>query len=191
MERSVRSSAEDAEHREPQIGRKERTATFHLEGVEAEGGPSSRDQVGISLRLNLQVLDESQIGRAALLLAATKDPEDESFLKDELQRIGWRSVATEVGGLAGDIPRKVTRAVVGASLNAGVVEKKPHEMHALMHATLEAMNAFMPTSMLEASIGAKIGIVRNRHWITVAILGDTAFHAVAHHERCGMGVMHI
>lgn len=190
MECSVRPSAEDSEHREGQVGRKERSSTFHLEGVEAEAD-SGRGPAEISLRLNLEVLDDSQIGRAALLLAATKDPEDEAFLKEELQRIGWRSVATEVGGLAGDIPRKVTRAVVGASLNAGVVEKRPHEMHALMHATLEAMNAFMPTSMLEASIGAKIGIVRNRHWITVAILGDTAFHAVAHHERCGMGVMHI
>lgn len=174
--------------KEEPVVKRERVSTFHLDGAENRESSGSND---VCLRLNLSVLDDSQIGRAALLLAATKDAEDEKFLKEELNRIGWRAVATEVGGLAGDIPRKMTRAVVGASLNAGVVEKRPHEMHALMHATLEAMNAFMPTSMLEASIGAKIGIVRNRHWITVAVLGDTAFHAVAHHERCGMGVMHI
>ncbi len=183
MEPEVRSSLSQSEEKTV------RDSTLHLDASE-EGTAISHDGQ-ISLNLNLKVLDDSQIGRTALLLAATKDADDEAFLKEQLRKIGWRGVATEVGGLAGDVPRKMTRAVVGASLNAGVVEKRPHEMHALMHATLEAMNAFMPTSMLEASIGAKIGIVRNRHWISVAILGDTAFHAVAHHERCGMGVMHI
>ena len=31
----------------------------------------------------------------------------------------------------------------------------------------------------------------NLTWIAVAVMGDTAYHAVAHHERCGLGVMHI
>ena len=39
--------------------------------------------------------------------------------------------------------------------------------------------------------GAKIAIVRNSQWIAVAVAGDTAFHAVAHHERMGVGVMHV
>lgn len=150
-----------------------------------------RDQSGIELSLKIRIDDESQVGRAALLLAATTSNETECVFKKELSSIGWRSVATEVGGLAGDLPQKITRALVGASLNAGVVEKKRNEMHALMHAALEALDGFLVVGMLEASVGAKIAIVRNSKWISVAVMGDTAYHAVAHHERCGLGVMHI
>lgn len=150
-----------------------------------------REGKGVELSLSIRIDDESQVGRAALLLAATTSNEAEQKFKDDLSSMGWRSVATEVGGLVGDLPPKITRALVGASLNAGVVEKKRNEMHALMHAALEALEGFLTTGMLEASIGAKIAIVRNSRWISVAVMGDTAYHAVAHHERCGLGVMHI
>lgn len=145
----------------------------------------------VEVTLKIDIRDESQIGRTALLLAATTSSESENRLKKELASLGWRSVATEVGGLAGDLPQKITRALVGASLNAEVVEKTRSEMHALMHAALEALEGFLPMGMLEASVGAKIAIVRNNRWIAVAVMGDTAYHAVAHHERCGLGVMHI
>lgn len=157
--------------------------------INSRGGDSER--VGIELNLKIRIDDESQVGRAALLLAATTSNESEGVFKKELASLGWKSVATEVGGLAGDLPQKITRALVGASLNAGVVEKKRNEMHALMHAALEALDGFLAVGMLEASVGAKIAIVRNNKWISVAVMGDTAYHAVAHHERCGLGVMHI
>ena len=41
---------------------------------------------------------------------------------------------------------------------------------------------FLTVGMLEASVGAKIAIVRNDRWIAVAVMGDTAYHAVANHE---------
>ncbi|HCA40627.1 MAG TPA: hut operon positive regulator HutP [Aminobacterium sp.] len=149
------------------------------------------ENIDLELNIHVHLNDENQVGRAALLLASTTTPESENSLKKELAQYGWRSVATEVGGLAGDLPQKVTRALVGASLNAGVVEKSRNEMHALMHAAVEALEGFITVGMLEASVGAKIAIVRNDRWIAVAVMGDTAYHAVAHHERCGLGVMHI
>jgi hut operon positive regulator len=155
-------------------------------GVTGRGG-----EVDLQLSVHLRLTDESQVGRAALLLASTTTSEEEASLKKQILEAGWRAVATEVGGLAGDLPQKITRALVGAALNSGVVEKKSGEMHALMHAAVEAMNSFIPVSLLEASIGAKIGIVRNRLWVSVAVVGDSAYHAVAHHERCGLGVMHL
>jgi len=153
------------------------------------GGVAERKHVELNLKVRID--DENQAGRAALLLASTTTSEAETVFKRELASLGWKSVATEVGGLAGDLPQKITRALVGASLNAGVVEKKRNEMHALMHAALEALDGFLVVGMLEASVGAKIAIVRNSRWISVAVMGDTAYHAVAHHERCGLGVMHI
>lgn len=160
--------------------------TLHMNGL---GANSERGAVELTLKIRID--DENQAGRAALLLASTTSNEDEIVFKRELASLGWKSVATEVGGLAGDLPQKITRALVGASLNAGVVEKKRNEMHALMHAALEALDGFLVVGLLEASVGAKIAIVRNNRWISVAVMGDTAYHAVAHHERCGLGVMHI
>lgn len=146
---------------------------------------------GFGLQVKLRFTEESQVGRAALLLSCTTDKQSEEELKLALNAEGWKSVATEVGGIASDLPQKITRALVGAALNAGVVDKKPREMHALMHAALEAINGFISLGTLEASIGAKLAIVRNTNWIAVSMVGDTAYHAVAHHERCGLGVMHI
>ena len=157
------------------------------ERLRNEGKPSPVLELTVRVRLD----DENQVGRAALLLAATTTEESENHFRRDLAQCNWKSVATEVGGLAGDLPQKITRALVGASLNAGVVEKKRGEMHALMHAAVEALDGFLAVGMLEASVGAKIAIVRNSRWIAVAVMGDTAYHAVAHHERCGLGVMHI
>lgn len=162
-----------------------------VENQSVQAKEAERDGRMLRLDLSFTITDESQAGRAALLLAATTSPVEETRLREQLQQWGWRAVATEVGGLAGDLPQKITRAVVGAALNANVVEKRSGEMHALMHAALEAMNGFMSTSMLEASIGAKIAIVRNAAWLAVAVMGDSAYHAVAHHERCGLGIMHV
>ncbi len=156
-----------------------------------ENSRNTHESSGLDFEITIHLDDENQVGRAAILLAATTSPSDEHRMKEQFATINWKSVATEVGGLAGDLPQKLTRALVGASLNAGVIEKNPREMHALMHAAVEAMNGFIAQAMLEASIGAKIGIVRNSRWIAVAVMGDTAYHAVAHHERCGLGVMHL
>ncbi len=161
----------------------------HEENVQTPDTGSGKKIMELSVVITLT--DESQIGRSALVLASTTAPEEERILKEQIAGFGWKAVATEVGGLAGDLPQKITRAVVGAALNGEIVRKNSNEMHALMHAAFEAMNGFISVGMLEASIGVKIGIVRNRHWIAVAVVGDTAYHAVAHHERCGLGVMHI
>ena len=171
----------------PLAGEPESEEDSSVETAPKEEMPSSVLELTVRVRLD----DENQVGRAALLLAATTTEESENSFRRDLAKWNWRSVATEVGGLAGDLPQKITRALVGASLNAGVVEKKRNEMHALMHAAVEALDGFLAVGMLEASIGAKISIVRNSRWIAVAVMGDTAYHAVAHHERCGLGVMHI
>ncbi len=143
--------------------------------------------ITVSLRFN----SDGQVGRAAMLLASTLTKQEEEQVKTQLSELGWRCVATEVGGVFGELPQKITRALVGAALNGRVIDKDQREMHALMHAAFEALDAFIPSGLLEASVGAKIAIVRNSRWISVAVMGDTAYHAVAHHERFGLGMMHI
>jgi hut operon positive regulator len=163
---------------------------FGYSGRSSGGGQGPRAESNGTVRGNnpFRRQPDRQI---CLILASTTGSGEERVLKEQIADFGWKAVATEVGGLAGDLPQKITRAVVGAALNGEIVRKNSNEMHALMHAAFEAMNGFISVGMLEASIGVKIGIVRNRHWVAVAVVGDTAYHAVAHHERCGLGVMHI
>jgi hut operon positive regulator len=136
-------------------------------------------------------LGADDVARAAILLALTKDAMMESACKQRIEELGWRVVATEVGGLLSDLPQKIVRALIGASLNAGIIEKNSREMHALIHAAIEAGDSFVSRGMVELSVGAKIAIVRNSNWLAVAIFGDCAAHVVAHHDRCGLGVMHL
>ncbi len=147
------------------------------------------DLCATTIRMSLK--GPGDAGKAAVYLALSCDIAEECKIKDALTSCGWYSVATEVGGISGELSLKVSRALVGAALNSGVVRKNTSEMHALMHAAQEAFSSFIPTGMLEASVGAKIAIVRNSQWIAVAVAGDTAFHSSAHHERIGIGVMHI
>ena len=153
-----------------------------------------RDEKMVNANSGLPVtfnLGPDDVARAAVLLALTKDAEAESLCRWHIEEQGWRAVATEVGGLLSDLPQKFVRALIGASLNAGIIEKSNREMHALIHAAVEAGNGFVQKSLIETSVGAKIAIVRNDNWIAVSIFGDSAAHVVAHHDRCGLGVMHI
>ena len=152
-----------------------------------DGRPSSLCEFDLHVRLN----ENGDVGRAAIYLAMSEDIADERHVKDALAACGWKAVATEIGGISGNISLKASRAIVGAALNSGVVRKTPSEMHALMHAAQEAFSHFITMGLIECSVGAKIAIVRNSQWLAVAVSGDTAYHAVAHHERVGVGVMHL
>ena len=158
----------------------------------AEAAPVPEGESILSVTpVQMRLTSTGDAAKAALYLAMSDGIAEERRIKDALQEIGWRSVATEVGGISGELSAKVSRALVGAALNSGVVRKNTSEMHALLHAAQEAFRSFIPFGLLETSIGAKIAIVRNNQWIAVAVAGDTAFHAVAHHERMGVGVMHV
>ena len=157
-----------------------------------EAAPAAEGETFLSVTpVQMRLAATGDVAKAALYLAMSDGIAEERRIKDALQEIGWRSVATEVGGISGELSAKVSRALVGAALNSGVVRKSTSEMHALLHAAQEAFASFIPFGLLETSIGAKISIVRNNQWIAVAVAGDTAFHAVAHHERMGVGVMHV
>jgi len=187
--KQIFSTENQEEERAGEFTREESRENGHgMSPVEKQENQGTK---GYDFHVTIHLDDDNQLGRAALLLAATSTPQEEKRLKEQFASLKWKSVATEVGGLVGDLPQKLTRALVGASLNAGVIEKSRREMHALMHAAVEAMDGFISAGMLEASVGAKIGIVRSSRWISVAVMGDTAYHAVAHHERCGLGVMHL
>ena len=132
------------------------------------------------------------IGYCALRLAMSRTIAEEAALKQEYLDQGLRVVATEVGGSTKrDFQDKVGRAVLGAAMNGGLIEKLPYEIHALLHAADEAKRGAIINLSSEANLAVKLAIVRKQHWIAVAIFGESAIHPMTSHERCGLGVMHI
>lgn len=133
------------------------------------------------------------VGVAAMLLALTRTLKDEETAKRALTEAGHKFVVTEVGGKTSydDFHEKVNRAVIGASLNSGIIEKTANDIHALIHATEEAKKGISVSVSSSASLALKIAVVRGSGWLAVALFGKSALHYMTNHERAGLGVMHI
>lgn len=145
--------------------------------------------------MNCSVNEENyweDIGYRAMGLAITRTIAEENEMKSRLQSDLWKVVVTEVGGRSSkDFQEKINRAVMGASLNGGVIEKQSHEIHALLHACEEAKRGVFINVASDTDLALKVAIVRRKHWIAVAIFGNSAIHPLSSHERCGLGVMNI
>lgn len=133
------------------------------------------------------------VGTAAMLLALTRTMEDEESVKKLLYEQGFKFVVTEVGGNSAmtEFQTKVTKAVLGAALNSGIISKQPTNYHALLHATDEAKRGILVNVASSASLAVKIAIVRDDLWIAVALFGESAIHPLTNHERAGLGIMHL
>jgi hut operon positive regulator len=145
--------------------------------------------------LNRPFMAESikSVGTAAMLLALTRTISDEETVKTMLADQGLKYVVTEVGGNSAlsEFQGKVTKAVLGAALNTGIISKTPTNYHALLHATDEAKRGVMVNVASSASVAVKIAIVRDDQWVAVALFGESAIHPLTNHERAGLGIMHL
>jgi hut operon positive regulator len=132
------------------------------------------------------------IGYYAIRLALTRTIAEENELKEEYRKKGLRFAVTEIGGRSStDFYSKLLRAVTGAALNERVIKKRGGDIHALMHASEEAQSGIRINFHFETHLALKVAIVRNSHWIAVAMFGESAMHTLTNHERCGLGIMHL
>lgn len=132
-------------------------------------------------------------GTAAMLLALTQTIYDEDKVKQLVAKCGFKAVVTEVGGKTSfyDFNEKINRAVIGACLNSGVIQKCSNDIHAVIHATEEAKKGLLVSVSTTASLAMKVAVARDEHWIAVALFGKSALHYMTNHERAGLGIMHI
>ncbi len=132
-------------------------------------------------------------GTAAMLLALTQTIYDEEKVKQIVAKNGFKAVVTEVGGRTSfdDFNEKINRAVIGASLNSGIIQKTTNDIHALIHATEEAKKGILVSASTSANLAMKIAVARDDTWIAVALFGKSALHYMTNHDRAGLGVMHI
>ncbi len=137
-------------------------------------------------------LIQNGIGFNALRLAMTQSPEEEAELKQLYTQAGIRFVVTEVGGnTRRDFQEKSSRAIFGAAMNTSLITREPHEVHALLHAMEDAKHGAIVNTSSESNLAVKIAIIREPHWIAVAIFGESAIHPITGHQRCGLGIMNI
>lgn len=130
-------------------------------------------------------------GHAALQLAMTLTPEEEQERIAHLQERGFRCAVTEVGGRSDVFQERLIQSVMGAALNRGVVVKEAGEVHALLHATIEAKHGCLVDTVTAANVAFKVAIVRSERWLAVAMFGYSGLHRITNHERAGLGIMHI
>lgn len=141
---------------------------------------------------NIMNTQGTSVGYNALLLAMTRNISDEDRLKKAFQEQKIRFVVTEIGGKSDmNFQDKINRAVIGAALNEQIVDKTPHDIHAVLHAAEEAKRGVLINTTSSTNIALKVAIVRNEHWVAVAMFGESAIHPITSHERCGLGTMHI
>lgn len=130
--------------------------------------------------------------RAAMLLALSRNREEEERLKSSLAGIpGMRFAVTEIGGFSDTLHAQITPRVVGTCLSQGVLCRCASQVHALLHAIVEAGKGVCLDRPIRTSMSLKIGIVHYNNWLAVAIFGESAFHRLTNHRRAGLGVMHI
>ena len=98
--------------------------------------------------------------RQAILLAMTQSMEQEKEMIRELQGMGIKCVATMASGFNSDISPKLVNNLVGACLNANIIEKKTAHIHPLVHALHEAMDGGHITREISQNCRLKVAVVR-------------------------------
>lgn len=131
------------------------------------------------------------VSKGAIMLSICSDRVEEELVKNLLVEKGLKCAVTELGGKSSEFDEKVVSAVVGAALNNNVIEKNPTSMHALLHATIEAVKSLSMTIPLGVSLMMKIAVVADDKWIAVSMFGKSALHPLTNHERIGFGIMHL
>lgn len=140
----------------------------------------------------LVVNDKTPIGKLAMLLAMTETEEEEKQLKDYINAMpNHHAAVTFISGVTSRISAAYTRSIVNAALSTGVIKKTSSQVHAIIHASLEALESTMPKSPVSSSLKIKIAIVANQHWLAVSSYGFSAFSVYTNHERLGLGMMHL
>ncbi|WP_073254301.1 HutP family protein [Caldanaerovirga acetigignens] len=139
----------------------------------------------------MEMLPPANIGKMALFLALTSTAEEEEKLKREYKESGYLCGVTGIGGDCDELKRKINIAAIGACLNNNIINKTPKEIHAVIHASLEAKEGLLLSAPSGGNFAGKIAVVRYGDWLAVAIYGHSAMHAMTNHERVGLGIMHV
>jgi len=125
-----------------------------------------------------------------MLIAMTSD-EEEASMRELYAQNGIKIAVTYVSGALGFVQKSFVKTLVGSALHGNVIKKTSGDIHAVIHAGLEAIHGITPLVAGESQLKIKVAIVQDGTWLVVAAYGESAFHPETNHERIGFGIMHI
>lgn len=108
------------------------------------------------------------VGRAALRMALSESREEEQQIREQLAKMGIRSVAVDYGGEFNTSAKKILERAVVAAQRQGVVASSHTGEGAVAGATKGALEQILPKAM-GLNVGGKIGIARHGEHLCVAI----------------------
>ena len=125
-------------------------------------------------------------------LAALTDEEEEKKIKQELASDPhYRLAITVVSGISSEVKQNFVESIIGCALQNNIIVKSSGNIHAVVHAALDALNGVVHQVPADSSLKLKVAIVSDGKWIAVAIYGDSAFYPMTNHERSSMSMMHL
>jgi hut operon positive regulator len=133
----------------------------------------------------------SRVGKIAML-AALSNEHEEATIKSQVDGLDNIKLAvTFISGMSREIRSNFIKSLVGCALQNNVVNKSAGQIHAVIHAGLDALNGAMSHTPVDASVKLKVAIASDTKWISVALYGDSAFYPITNHERACMSMMHL
>lgn len=144
---------------------------------------------------------KDRIGRNAILLAML-DEEELVNIKTRLKKYDWKFCTGKVGAME---LKKVLAAIETAAKRENIVNPSFYrEMHALYHATIEAMYGITRGQIelggLHRTAGLRFSVISGEpynqsaegKWIAVALYGTIGAPVPGHeHETIGLGINHM
>lgn len=136
------------------------------------------------------VLD--RIGKIAMFAAMTSR-EEESVFKDLVEKKypQYKLAVTFITGTKSEVVKVISKSAISCALQNDVIKRSATHVHAVIHATLEAIGGIVDHIPSDTSLKLKLTIVSDENWVCVAIFGDSAVHPITNHERAGLGTMHL
>ncbi|MDK2872147.1 MAG: hypothetical protein PWQ16_1499 [bacterium] len=141
--------------------------------------------------IKLDISEGIDVERGAVLLAISKSREEEALIKGVLSSLGLRACVFEIGGINDELRPKLGIQTVTNCLKHGVIRQVKSDVHAVIHAVLEAERGLLMDAPLSSSLLLKVAVVSDGRWVAVCMFGESAFHVLTNHRRIGLGVMHL
>ncbi|MTV50075.1 nitrogen fixation protein [Heliobacillus mobilis] len=139
-------------------------------------------------------MENISIERAAIKLVMCETREEELEIRRYLQEyLGFYNVVTEIGGIAGVLMNsgKLINSVIAAAINEDVIRNTSQNVHAVVNATLDAMNGVFHKLHLNASVALSVSVISDGGWVAVGIFGKYSLHPKIEHCRVGLGFMNL
>ena len=128
----------------------------------------------------------------AIMLAMTRNQEEEKEMLRRYRGMGARCAVTMVSGSNAADRNKTLRSVVGLCLNERIVDKKTEHLHPVAHATWEASQCSRTADIVVGqNFCVKAAVVRKDHWFAICLYGSMGMHELTAHKTVGVGLMTI